>query len=526
MRFRAEKLCFILFFTCFSGFSWATETRTKGFALDNERSWMLEDQFPQIFLNPANAVKYKDSFYFEYAGEIISSKTLGKGGIFKSLGSNFSFGLITGLPARTELYNNASSPMSFFYDQESIAPNEFRAITPQTHLDLNTAVVTSDGLALSDMGSIFEPSRNNAEKQLFSIYLNYLLGPIQTGLSGYYAHSQDIRGRTATSIDETIKLSNSEIGASIGLYQKNISRIFSFWELSLSHTFLQLDNQYNEQDRSQQKVVAELKSKGLGESKIFLGINLNVARKHSLRIRGSFTSTDTSSRAFAFSNVSGIVSPIFLEDNFSRIGQKWQVGISDEMRFSKNIVWFVGLFAEYVLQKNNFSGKNLQTGNLMRFKVQQELSALSLPFNMGLEAKLYKHWEFRFGIGHHLLNRRGAGDYDEVTSRVRRSVRGAILSTKKIRKRGVGGSSATSALGISWIYGRYRADWLANIHFISDGPNIFSGKVNDLSLSLALVYHYGYGYAKEIKTRKYENSKKQNIQNAQRSNLIGDRLRG
>ena len=490
----------VLLGLCSFNMAWATGVRTAGFALDTDLSWMIPGQLPEIYLNPAKAAYFSDNFYLEYTAETGTGTTKGSGGIFLNAFSNVNIGIVHGLDASFEYFNSGSSPRSLFYDLEAYPNSDFRAVTSQTHLDLNTAVVSSNGLALADLGTIYEPGTNDMKRRTITGFITAAFGSLNTGLSAYHAFSSNTKSRLAGSIDESINLNSSETGISAGVFQASGFSFIRSYELRLSHTFLNLNNLYDEIDSSGQRVFANLASDGAGESEIYARADLSLIRSHNFRIRVSYAKTDTSTIAVAESSVTGLVAPFSLRDEFSRSGSAFKIGLADEMRFSSTVMWFVGMQAEFLSLKNEFSGSNILTGSLTANTISQEMSAFTLPVQMGLEATLSEHWQMRLGVGHRIFNRRADGTtYNEVTRRItRNTTTGNQTSVLEITRNGASGALSNAALGFSWIYGRYRADWLANINFVSDGPNFLSGQVNDFSLAVALVYRFDAAAPPEI----------------------------
>lgn len=470
----------------------ATAVRSAGLGLVDEFSWMVNDQLPMIYVNPARIASYKNSFYFEYRNNASTGE--GTGGILLGAGSKITMGFAAGLPVNRTVFNSNNHPRGMFYDGEATQIDR-RMIDNNVYTALNTAIVNSNGLALAESTEISGTNRNELKNRSLNAYLAYEFNRFSVAAELSYAYSKDNQGREKNSISEELSLFKSQTVSSLGVFWNPGIKFVPQVDFAVRQTWYYLNNIYDENDLSNKNVMGSLQSSGSGDTDFFSHATFTFVPGHLLHARFSISALNSSTEVNARSQVSnGASQPFDYSEIYERKGTRVIGGLSDEMRITKRVFWYAGFQIEYEKLSNQFDGKNNLTGALHSFPVRQELSRLYIPILTGLEGKITEEFRIRLGLTHSLKNLRSSTadfeSYDSTTTEETRAANGTVTSVTVMNRSGSANTSSAASFGISYVTARFSIDWLANINFLREGPNFVSGKVNDLSLAVAMSYRF------------------------------------
>ncbi|MCS6985659.1 MAG: hyaluronidase [Leptospiraceae bacterium] len=485
--------------------TWATLTRTAGLGLNRETSWMFSALYPQIYLNPAYASTEKSRFVADFhnlAGDLAA-----QGALYLAWGKH-TVGLLLGERASEVIWNTPEHPLSFFYTANTatqyVPDNRF--IDPAHYLRINTAIVNSAGLALSDSATIFEPNYNPLTTKNAELIYTWSLGEFIVGAKAGLAHSHLQKERKTKLLSEDINLLKMQIPFSAGILWESKRPFLRSFDVAYHYDRYILANRYDEKDLQGRQVLAELRDRGAYDQKIQAKVSLAFLQNHLFHVRVQYGWSNTSTTARAKSEINTLCTVFTdcyfdLEDSYQRLGQQFSLGFSDEIRHDKNFVWFFGLLWQREEIHNSFDGYNYHThtkredatpyGN--KAPVMQSFSLNELPIFLGLEGKIHEKISIRFGLNHALINRRknlsGLAAYREKTISQRRSAGGYVYQTMEIERKGQAGVLSQAALGLSILpTENFSLDWLLNYAMLTQGPHALSGKMLEFSFAVGLTY--------------------------------------
>lgn len=471
----------------------ATAVRTSGMGLADDEGWVLSGRIIDIYRNPAYMLRYSDRAYFEYESDGTTSDSLGA--LFLSFGDNLSFGVYAGLPVNTAVFNRNDTPRSFFYDNEATAVNH-GMIYNQTnsYTDIDTAIVTSNGLAVAESNAVFSNARNDLTTRNITALASFQAG-LEYGISAGFGRAADTQIREKDNISEQLSLVKEEYSFGAGLIYDKSSGVFKGADVSAEYRIYRLSNVYDETDGNGERVNTRLESDGAGDLFIKSSTDLQVFNKHLFHFYFEYAMLNSSTTGTAQSTIStGGNTPFYYTEDFTRNGHRFTGGFSDEITLNRSLIWFLSVKGVYEQLENNFDGKNQLTGALRDKPVTQKFNLFYLPLSIGVEAILTESLLLRFGFGHSLKNRRenniAIESYSSTTELSDRDNSGTVRTTTITEKSGSAGAVSTAAFGLSYRFDRFTVDWNLNINFLVDGPRFVSGAVNDVSSAIALTYAF------------------------------------
>lgn len=472
----------------------ATVVRDAGLSLNSSEAYMLSDRQSMIYLNPAYAGDNQNRFFVEYGGSAGSAYAGTKGGFLFGLNNTITLGLLTGTSIDKTLFNNNDSPWSFYYDSEATTSDK-RMINVNRYAEINTAIISANGLGLTETASIFENTSNDLLKNNLGLLLSWHSGNLDLGIKSEYAAASHTAGRATQLVSEERYLAKSQLSLTGGA-KYIMGGSFKLIEGTVSYQRFGLNNRYHEADLDNREVEASLKSDGANALGLRLHGIYDIPGVHLFHIQLSAVFQNTSTTAKARSTVdNSISSPFFYIDTFTRKGTLLNLGFSDEMKVSKNIVWFAATALESESYNNTFDGDNRLTSEKRTELLEQQFSEITVPVIIGLEGQISRSWQVRLGLRHNIIGRRGTGagtdSYSSEITESRRNNSGEITTITTTSTKGSSGSLSSASLGFSFDYERFSLDWLANIQFITQGPNFVSGSINDMSTALGFTYFFG-----------------------------------
>ena len=465
----------------------ATQTRSRGLGLSTDTSWMVQGQYPYLFLNPAAVNDYRNFIYFEHQLNSVSIEE-NSGGVFFNPYDKLTFGFLTGLPVNQKVFNDSANPRSLFYSSGT------NLISNNVIFDLNNAIITANGLSLAESFNLYDVSRNEFNNRNINTVLGYEMSNLQLGALIGYGYVKDNQSR-ANLLKEYIRLFKSETSVTAGArYQKNLWRFESI-DLAYSMVLYDLNNNYDSTDIDGLRIAASLTDDAAQDHSIFVKTSFRLHRRHLLHLSYRFASYRTATTATAKSeiNVPPLL-PFEYVENYSRTGHSHRLGISDEMHPAKTVKVYFGIQVDTESLSNSYDGLDIQSGRYRQNPVEENFNSLFVPVYLGLEGELSKYFTIRFALNHSLHNRPAATyDREFIDNRRGNTSSANITQTNITTTTGSGGAESNVSLGFTLNFSRFSIDWLANANFFRDGPHFFSGKVNELSTALAVSYYFVKG---------------------------------
>ncbi|MCB1199140.1 MAG: hypothetical protein KDK41_00740 [Leptospiraceae bacterium] len=446
----------------------ATITRSAGMGLDTDLSWMVDDQYPFVFLNPAAMKGYENNIYFEYFN------TVQMGGIFLPLMSGLSLGVFSGTTVDFQAFNSTDFQSMYHTSGSDPAGIDFN--------NLSGASTTYRPLA----ARIDNADANILENRNLEIILSYKMGRIQLGGALSYAFASESQS-DATTTTSTGVTSSEEAGLFKSEFRLALGAILPVGGLikelasSISFTKFTLDNYYTRKiSTSTTENTARLESNGAFDIDLLNRVSLNFSRTHNIHAFFGYSLLNRSTRA------TDQIGTNDLQSDYDRNGHRIRAGLSDELNLSQRLGLFYGLELNYEIFSNDYQAVKRPTASNSE-PYQTSVYQLKWPLVLGLNASVSENLDLRMGIRHNILN--SGNNSESNTQRINNA--GTVTSSTVSSRSSFLSSGSNISMGVSYTIDALRFDWLTNVNILKDGPYFISGKENAWSTAFAVIFNYG-----------------------------------
>jgi len=164
--------------------------------------------------------------------------------------------------------------------------------------------------------------------------------------------------------------------------------------------------------------------------------------------------------------------------DFLRTAHTLQIGLSEEMNFSKTSLFYVGFNYKLYMNYNEYSGElnNVKIPGASEYKYDN--TAHSLALHMGAEGQLIGGLTGRIGAIHNIVVHNVNNETDAQTS-------GQTTSLYSY--------TTSASLGLAWKIGQFILEGTLNKALFSSGPDCVSGSglPEGLNLNVTVVYFFG-----------------------------------
>lgn len=496
MRKKVFIVVLFLVFASFAESAFATSTRDMGMGL-YEQPWFIDGLQTEIYYNPAQLDRFKDTAYAERIGDVDGENT---GGIIYNPVGKLTFGLLFGFPVDNSVWNTSGTGSLFHVDTysakarpvalssqgQTLGPYQAEMINGNI-IDLSDPADASAPITSGTNAGITSPElREQLKQRNFSIMAAYDFGKFLLGLNFSYATCWNNNRDSDSGIDtnEEYNLINSEYSTAIGGTVK-LNEFVSI-DAAVSMTLYGLDNNYS---KSEPGIDTKMKYKssnamdfgGMGR------VNYQMTNTHLMHLRLKYAMLNRSSEGSLFITDDNLpANNVDSKDKFDRTGQAVELGVSDEFILPNSVRAFLGFNCAYEAFKHDYSGEDAisPANNVDTYTSDNNSVVLSLI--VGMEGKLSTNWEGRFGIAQIM--------YKPVTNEGTNVV-GQGASEQPTSTSEVGSSETAFSMGLSYNIGNFTVDWLANIDLFTVGPYFASGKgttsqANPMAMAFAVTYHF------------------------------------
>jgi len=164
--------------------------------------------------------------------------------------------------------------------------------------------------------------------------------------------------------------------------------------------------------------------------------------------------------------------------DFKRYQHKLQIGVSDEMNFSKSSLVYVGLNLNMDMQKYMYDGSIAGTSEAA--KLSSDITAWTLKLHMGCEGTIIGGLKGSFGVVHDIML------YDvDNKNEVASAGDASYYDDREYNYR------TDASIGLAYKIGQFLLEATINKGLFTTGPNFISGGSEDLSSSITLTYFFG-----------------------------------
>ncbi|MFC1670958.1 hypothetical protein ACFL20_11245 [Spirochaetota bacterium] len=420
----------------------ATITSDSGLGL-YEKPWMVDGLHSMIYQNPAYLSKNKNRMFYERLG--FDNNGTNMGGFIWNPISSFNIGVLLGHRVNNSIWNSKGDG-SFFHVGSGGTAYQPGSLDNATLSENNSSLELRDPSGGDDL-------RQQIKQQDVAIVASYDLGNMAFGFSFSYASAWKSDNYNSLTRDDKYTLSSSQYNILLGgIIDLGNTMILDF---DVLYTYYDLENTYKADDGG---TGLEMTYEGDNamDVKLGVGFNMNISNLQRLHFRVAYGFMNRSAKGTYNNNEIDIAN-----DNYKRIGNEIIFGISDEFRFSNNMMAFIGGHLNFTMFSYEYSGEIVEGTITPPDAYKADIKSVSIPLVIGLQGNLSKNWTARCAVSHII--------YDMYISDITvGSNKGTINDNLS--------HDTEFTVGVSYKLGYFKFDWVLNVGIFVEGPYFISGK--------------------------------------------------